>query len=83
MRILLIGPRKNIKHPNKIGGVIILFENLLEYCDEHHIKYSVIDTNKENYANKIVPYLSILSESIIRIQKSSHGQNLITMIGIV
>ena len=72
MNILLIGPRKNIKHPEKIGGVIILFENLLEYCDEHHIKYNVIDTNKENYTNKIVSFLSILSQSISRIQKSSH-----------
>ena len=59
-KYLFIGPRKNIHNPELIGGIIVLFENLLEYCDEYHIEYDVIDTNKANYKNKMYAYIQIV-----------------------
>ncbi len=69
---LLIGPRKNIANPEKIGGVIVLFEDLISYCNAHKIEYLIVDTNKTNYKNKLVAYMMILFSIITKTSKVTH-----------
>jgi glycosyltransferase involved in cell wall biosynthesis len=59
-KILFLGPRTNISHPEQTGGAIVLFENLIEQCTKKNIDFHVIDTNKLNYFNHIFAYLSII-----------------------
>ena len=74
---LLIGPCKNKINPNNTGGIIVLFENLIEFCNNNKIKYIVIDTNKSNYNNLITAYFSILYQISSKLNKidyiSLHG----------
>ncbi len=49
--ILILGPRFSKNCIN--GGVIILFENFINECNNFNITFTVIDTNKLNYKNKI------------------------------
>ncbi len=70
--ILLIGPRKNKTDPKKIGGVIVLFEDLLRQCEARNVPYEVIDTNKANYNNILAAYLSIIFFLIIKIPRATH-----------
>lgn len=76
-KILFIGPRNNVANPEITGGVIVLFEDLLTYCDANNIPYIYIDTNKVNYKNKLVSYISILYQVVINVKKvqyiSLHG----------
>lgn len=76
-KILLIGPRSNIKNPELTGGVIVLFEDLVSYCDRNNIHYIIIDTNKNNYKNKIYAYVLILLQCIVKLPRvkivSLHG----------
>ncbi len=69
---LMIGPCKNRKDEHRTGGVIVLFENILNYCKKHNYKYIIVDTNKSNYPNKLVAYLSILYFITKNISKVSH-----------
>jgi len=71
-KILLIGPRINIKDSSKTGGVIVLFENLLTYLEKNNITYIVIDTNKENYSNKLIAYVKILFDIFKNTKKVTH-----------
>ena len=71
-KILLIGPRKNIKNPDKIGGVIILFEDLISYCNKKNIAIAVIDTNKDNYSNKLSAYFGIVSSLLFQLPRVTH-----------
>ncbi len=70
-KILLIGPRY-FNNSNKTGGIVVLFEDLLKYCDDNDIQYTVVDTNKANYVNRIVSYFSILLKIFKYIKKSTH-----------
>ncbi len=70
--LLLIGPRKNIKDPDKIGGVIVLFEDLLANCNNKNITIYIIDTNKENYSNKLSAYLGILWSFLLYLPRATH-----------
>jgi len=69
---LFIGPRFNKKNDEKIGGVVVLFEDLLHYCDSKNIKYIVIDTNKENYMNQLVAYINIILQIIAKVPNVSY-----------
>jgi len=69
---LFIGPKNWIVDPDKAGGVVVLFEDLLSYCDEHNIKYITIDTNKWNYNNKLFAYISILFQVLIKIPNAKN-----------
>lgn len=69
---LLIGPMKNKKNPQLTGGVIVLFEELLDYCSQNKINYNIIDTNKSNYSNVLVAFLVILIKIIYKTPKVSH-----------
>jgi len=69
---LLIGPRKNITNPERTGGVIVLFEDLISYCNTHAIEYLIVDTNKANYANTLVAYISIVGLILRKAPKVTH-----------
>ncbi len=71
-KYLMIGPCKSSKSNHKTGGVIVLFENILEYCRKYDYDHIVIDTNKSNYPNKLIAYFSILYFITIHISKVSH-----------
>lgn len=58
-RILTIGPRY-YKNNSKTGGIVVLFENWIEFCHHQNIPITIIDTTKPNYKNIICAYLSIL-----------------------
>jgi glycosyltransferase involved in cell wall biosynthesis len=59
-KLLILGPCTNKKNPYKTGGAIVLFENLIEQLDKLKIDYLLIDTNKENYRNTLIAYLSVI-----------------------
>ncbi|MDD2367673.1 MAG: glycosyltransferase family 4 protein [Sulfuricurvum sp.] len=70
--VLLIGPIANKKDSTKTGGVIVLFLDLLQQFDQKGIKYSVIDTNKENYPNKVIALLCIWYQLLIKSRHFDH-----------
>lgn len=59
-KIINIGCRYFKNNPQKTGGVVVLFEQWLDYCSNNvknnHIN---IDSNKSNYKNKFVGILKI------------------------
>lgn len=59
-KLLILGPKTNKKDPSKTGGAVVLFENLLERLTISNIEYELIDTNKENYSNTLIAYLSVI-----------------------
>lgn len=69
---LMIGPCMNRNDTNKTGGVIVLFENILEYCKKHKYDHIIVDTNKSNYPNKLIAYMSILYLITKNVSKVSH-----------
>ncbi len=70
--LLLISPLTNKNDPSKTGGIVVLTEDLISQCKKLNINFTVIDTNKANYRNKIIAYLSILYFSVVNISKASH-----------
>ncbi|WP_288148496.1 glycosyltransferase [Bacteroides acidifaciens] len=68
MNILTIGPRFTKKNKKQTGGIVVLFENWLEYCQQQNISIKIIDTNKNNYLCVILAYFSIIY-SIIKHSK--------------
>lgn len=50
-KIILIGPRMSIDRHQ--GGVVILFENLIENLNEQDTDFEIIDSNSKNYKNKL------------------------------
>lgn len=72
MKLLLIGPMTYKKDPSKTGGIIVLFEDLLEQCEAMNIDYEVIDTNKANYPNNSIAFIMILFFSFIKIPNVKH-----------
>lgn len=69
--ILLIGPMKNKKDIESSGGIIVLFEELIDYCKLNKLDYLLIDTNKKNYSNRAISYLVILYNIILKTPKVS------------
>jgi len=70
-KILILGPRYPI-HNDNYGGIVVLFEDFIDYCNSNEISSIIIDTNKSNYKNIFVAYLSILFNFIKNIKKSNH-----------
>ena len=68
--ILFLGPR--FKNDYKVGGVVILFEDLLTYSDKNKINYYCIDTNLSNYQNKFLGLINILFKIFTNITKVNH-----------
>ena len=76
-KILLFGPKFNKNEPSNVGGIIVLFEDLLMQLEKENINFEVIDTNKENYSNKIIAFFYIYLKFLINVKKidniSIHG----------
>jgi len=65
-RFLVIGPNTNSKDATITGGAIVLFEHLLSELNKNNIDYILVDTNKKNYSNIIMAYLSIYFQIFIK-----------------
>lgn len=50
----------NQKDPLKTGGAVVLFENLIDVCIKNNVNFIVVDSNKKNYLNIFIAYISIL-----------------------
>jgi|SRR5690554_284295 len=74
---LLIGPRKGNSNNTKVGGIVVLFEDLIGWSDKKHIPTVIIDTNKSNYSSKLVALIQIYWRIIVKTPKcqsiSLHG----------
>ena len=66
MQYLLLGPRYNKKDKTKTGGIVVLFENWIDFCNKKGISYATIDTNKLNYPNIVFAYCSILLQILFK-----------------
>ena len=75
--MLIIGPRYNRKDSTHTGGIVVLFEDWIEYCNKKGFGYSVVDTNKANYLNNVIAYFSI----ILQIVRKSSKDNVIFLNG--
>jgi glycosyltransferase involved in cell wall biosynthesis len=71
-KFLILGPLTNKKSPSKTGGAVVLFENLVEKLNTLNIEYDLIDTNKENYKNTYVAYISIILQIIFKLFTKTH-----------
>lgn len=67
---LLIGPCFNQKNTSNTGGIVVLFENYLSYCDRNNHKYILVNTNKSSYKNKFIALIKIYLKIIIGVFKS-------------
>lgn len=64
-----MGPCRNKKDLSRTGGVIVLFEAWIQYCDEQKINATTIDTNKANYANLLIAYIFIIYQFIKKVRR--------------
>jgi glycosyltransferase involved in cell wall biosynthesis len=71
-KILLLGPRSNIKNPKLTGGEIILFEQLIKDLKKLDLVVSVIDTNMSNYPNMIMGIIQIYLQILSKIRFVDH-----------
>lgn len=67
MKALLIGPKYNRRDKSQVGGIVVLFENLIEYFNDNGLAYKVIDTNKANYGSPIIAYAAIVAQLLCKI----------------
>lgn len=70
--ILTLGPTENQDDLSRTGGVIVLFVEFLHQLRRKNISFSVIDTNKAHYPNRIVSLLSIWWGLFVKSRSSSH-----------
>ncbi len=70
-KILLLGP-KYAKDSSLVGGVVVLFEQLLKDLQTQNVTYDVIDTNGKNYSNKISAYWQIVKTFLKNYKKYDH-----------
>tara|TARA_B110000240_G_C13512753_1_gene460856 strand:+ start:7007 stop:8038 length:1032 start_codon:yes stop_codon:yes gene_type:complete len=70
-KTMLIGPRYNINN-DSIGGIVVLFEDLISYYSFKRKKNIVIDTNMSNYRNKISGYIYVIYIYLKRIKEVDH-----------
>lgn len=70
--ILTLGPIENKDDLSRTGGVIVLFIEFLQQLDRKGISFSIIDTNKAHYANRIVSLLSIWWALFSKSRNCSH-----------
>ena len=68
--VLFLGPR--FQQDLKVGGIIVLFEDLMSYCDKNKVEYKCIDTNLSNYSNKFYGLVSIIFNTILQLKKVNH-----------
>jgi len=68
-KYLLIGKCRTIKQPGNAGGVIVLFEQLLNDFDEHDLCYRLIDLNFRNNLFKLYAIIAIYLKLLITIPR--------------
>lgn len=77
--ILLLGPCKTKKDHTITGGTIVLFEDLIDWCEINNVPHKIVDTNKNNYCNKLWAYINIIFSSLIGVfscnKVTIHGSN--------
>lgn len=67
--MLVLGPRYNSKYPERTGGVVVLFEEYIRYCESHGHALEIIDTNKVSYRFKICALFIIYSKILKSVLK--------------
>lgn len=67
--LLFIGPRQS--NDGKVGGIVVLFENLLLNLSSKGILYNSVDSNSANYKNKINMF-SVVAKKIFQFRKYEH-----------
>lgn len=70
--ILLMGPCINKRNPEIASGPIVFFDGLKIELQNNHIDFIVIDTNKKNYANFFIAYLSIIMQLLFKQKGCTH-----------
>ena len=63
-KFLLIGKLRSVSNPTNAGGVIVLFEQLINNFNERGANFRIIDLNNRNYLIKffsvIIIYVKLL-----------------------
>ncbi|MBE6215070.1 MAG: glycosyltransferase family 4 protein [Bacteroidales bacterium] len=67
--MLIVGPCYDYKDPVRTGGIVVLFEEFIRYCESHGYDFEVIDTNKGTYRFRICALLAIYGKIIKAIFK--------------
>ena len=67
--LVLIGPREGVD--GKIGGMVVLFENLLQNLSTNQVKIRIVDSNACNYANSWIMFFNCI-KNILRVGSYSH-----------
>lgn len=70
MKLLLVGPKYNKIEKAQLGGIVVLFENLINYCNANNIEFEVIDTNKKNYNSNFKALSNIIKQLHTKIKHS-------------
>lgn len=68
-RLLNIGPRY-LRGKIQPGGIVVLFENWVEYCARMERNTNLVDNNKRNYPCRPLAVMSILWQALRKIPKS-------------
>lgn len=76
--ILNIGCRNYKSDSQKTGGVVVLFEQWLDFCSQvsGDYNFNTIDSNKSNYKNKIIAFFKIV-RSIISFSRKHKSPKII------
>lgn len=70
-KLINMGACRNKKDLSRTGGVVVLFEAWVKYCNEQKVNATIIDTNKSNYANLPMAYISIICQFIRQVNRHS------------
>lgn len=66
--ILNIGP-KYTRDDSNMGGIVVLFENWVDFCLKQATPSVLIDSNKKNYLSKPLALYSIIYRSLTKMSK--------------
>lgn len=81
--IINVGARYNRAHPERKGGVVVLFEQWLDFCGGKEAAaqadFLTIDSNKRNYPTMVGGYFTILRQ-LRRALKANKGRKLTVML---
>ncbi len=72
IKLLLLGPCINRKNPEIASGPIVFFDGLKKELTDNHVDFIVIDTNKKNYTNFFIAYLSIMMRLLFKQKNRTH-----------
>ncbi len=72
IRLLLMGPSINKRNPEIASGPIVFFDGLKKELQHNRIDFIVIDTNKKNYVNFFIAYLSIMHQLLFKQKGCTH-----------